>query len=78
MFKTSNLSNMCLRPGCGGAMHCRGLCRSDYQIACQLVKQSKTTWGNLIKAGKVTPSHHRGPTNIVREWFLEEAKNVTA
>lgn len=57
----------CLRPDCKSKMSCRGLCRVDYNLAYQLVRQGKTTWEKLEKAGKSI----RGERGIVIKWLLD-------
>lgn len=42
----------CLRPDCGGEAYSHGLCRNDYSKARRLVKTGRTTWSELVKAGR--------------------------
>jgi len=56
---------LCLREGCKRPAFSRGLCNPDYVTAARLVREGKTTWDALEKAGKSLPSK-RGTTS----WFL--------
>ncbi len=65
----------CLREGCGRPAICRGLCASCYTTALRMVKNGKTTWEALEKAGKCVPSTGRGRgsgSGKVEQWFTGE------
>lgn len=61
----AQLRDRCLRPGCKREAECRGLCRSDYQTAYQLVADGVTTWEQLQRNGKVL-----GPRRLAKVWLL--------
>jgi hypothetical protein len=54
----------CLVPHCDRDAECRGLCRSCYQSAYQLVVTGSITWDELEARGKVRP------TASAKSWFL--------
>jgi len=63
-----------LRPG-SGKEHTRGLSKSDYAIARNLINKGLVTEQQLIDAGKMLPSKGRGkPGSGAREWLLEAVK----
>ena len=45
----------CMRTGCRGDSHTRGLCRACYQTARLLVLEGCTTWEQLEKLGRARP-----------------------
>lgn len=47
----------------------RGLCQSCWRIAKELVDENKTTWADLIKAGKALEQSGFAKESIVN-WFL--------
>lgn len=47
----------CLVPGCKRINRAvRGLCKSHYEVAFQIVKSGATTWASLEERGKALPS----------------------
>ena len=60
---------MCLNPECKIEARVRGLCDSCYNAAGRLVREEKTSWEKLEKAGKVRP--HKTKTKRT-EWLLEK------
>ena len=67
----------CLRPGCHAKPHGRGLCTTDYNTVARLVKEGRTSWGELEKKGKILPQgryRKRGANkrDTVAEWALRE------
>jgi hypothetical protein len=46
--------------------YCRGLCKTDYNIANRLIAKGKTTWEKLESVGKSLP------LNKTTDWFLKE------
>jgi hypothetical protein len=55
----------CRRPRCQREATCRGLCRTDYQIANQLVLLGATTWKELERLGRCEPAQR-----TAKDWFL--------
>lgn len=45
----------CLVPTCDREARSRGLCINDYNKACRLVREGKTSWEKLERQGKVHP-----------------------
>ena len=43
-------------PCCNGPAKNRGVCHATYAAARRLVIKGETTWGELIRAGKILPS----------------------
>lgn len=62
--RTIATRSRCRVPRCTRAAECRGLCRSCYQSAYQLVTAELVTWEQLEKQGKVEPVFS------VKSWFL--------
>jgi hypothetical protein len=59
----------CLNPECGKATYIRGLCRSCYGSARNLVKKGRTTWPDLEAKGKVLKKDSLRSSSS--KWFLE-------
>lgn len=58
----------CLKPDCKKPASYRGLCNADYCIASRLVRDDKTTWDDLVKAGKALPVSTKR-TSRNQQWF---------
>ena len=66
-------------PGCIDVIRARGLCHTHYGTALRLVKESRTTWVDLERAGK-SESRDARPRRCqgkVTKWFME-AEAVSA
>jgi len=55
----------CVYDGCNNTVIARGLCRNHYQSARQMVREGKTTWADLEKAGVARPLRRDGPETFV-------------
>jgi hypothetical protein len=63
--------DLCIFPGCDRGVTARGLCKTHYSCATQLVRNNKTTWAELEKSGKSLPTFRRGPhKGHVQDYFL--------
>jgi len=60
----------CMTPDCGRANYARGLCYLCYNTARRLIKEGRTTWDAVVKAGKALPAHSTGPSSKRVDWFL--------
>ncbi len=47
--------NKCLIDGCDEIQNTRGMCNLDYQLACRIIKEKKTTWEELEEKGMAKP-----------------------
>jgi hypothetical protein len=65
----------CLHPLCDREAYTRGLCSREYNAANELVRQKKTTWRELEKAGKCLPSRKQKYEDQ-RKWFLEKPQRA--
>lgn len=61
----------CLRPGCEAPSRTRGLCKTCYQIARDLIRHDKTTWEELEKNKRILPSK-LSAAKQTRDWFMED------
>jgi hypothetical protein len=62
---------LCIFPGCNRAVTARGLCKTHYSCAAQLVRDNKTSWAELENSGKSLPTFRRGPhKGYVQDYFL--------
>ena len=61
----------CLVPRCKKNTVLRGLCKSHYQYARNLVAEGQTTWGKLQASGKVTTTKQISHSEL-RYFFLGE------
>ncbi len=68
----------CLRTDCERPSASRGLCLSCYHSAQRLVKEGRTTWDTLEKAGKVLAVRYRAGTGAVVGYFLDDTSPSSA
>lgn len=66
----------CLMPSCNEPKHyARGLCRTHYLIAYNLVRRQQITWAELVAAGKCHHSNGQGGlltvTSAAVDWLLQ-------
>ncbi len=69
-----NANRECLNPGCKRDIYARGLCVACYGIACRLVREHKTKWETLEKAGHALKSSKSGRHNSQRTVWLMTGK----
>ena len=61
----------CLNPHCGRmCTYSRGLCAACYDIARVHVKEKRTTWEAMERAGKCLPAKNSNQMGPRRAWFL--------
>jgi hypothetical protein len=72
----SETTEECLNEACHNPPNARGLCRSCYNTASRLVREKKTTWAKLEKAGKALPLSQK-KAGVTTAWLLDETKEET-
>lgn len=58
--KVSDKAN-CMTEGCAGKEFARGICKSCYSSAFNLINSSRETWEHLEQIGMCRPFEGRGP-----------------
>ena len=61
----------CRKPDCNRAAVSRGLCRSDYQAAYEMVSAGTVSWGDLEALRHVDP-----PRRTTKEWLLDGVETL--